>query len=71
VCCDGTFCAADEGKENNPTNIARLSRVIANVGLDAQGLPIIQIVNYQSGVGTGRLTAVNKATQGSEDPFTQ
>ncbi|KAK4541291.1 hypothetical protein LTR36_008207 [Oleoguttula mirabilis] len=65
VCCDGTFCAADKGKENNPTNIARLSRAIANVGLDEQGIPIVQIVNYQSGVGTGRLTALNKASQGA------
>lgn len=69
VCCDGTFCAADKGKENNPTNIARLSRAIANVGIDEQGAPIIQIVNYQSGVGTGKLTTLNRATQGGMPTF--
>ena len=58
------FCGADKGKVNNPTNIARLSRAIANVGLDSKGVPIVQIVYYQSGVGTGKLTALNKATQG-------
>ncbi|KAK3670254.1 hypothetical protein LTR78_009909 [Recurvomyces mirabilis] len=42
-----------------------LSRAIANVGLDVKGIPIVQIVYYQSGVGSGKLTAVNKATQGA------
>ena len=64
MCCDGTGCAANLGKENNPTNIARLSRCIANVGLDQNKIPILQMVNYQSGVATGKLTKLNKATQG-------
>lgn len=68
VCCDGTFCAADKGKENNPTNITRLSRVIANTGLDSQDKYIAQIVNYQSGVGTGKLTKFNKDLQGIGSP---
>jgi uncharacterized protein (DUF2235 family) len=68
VCCDGTFCAVDKGTRDgglNPTNIARLSRAIANVGLDSDNRPIIQIVNYQSGVGTGHLTKAGKALQGA------
>nr|OQO31990.1 hypothetical protein B0A51_00332 [Rachicladosporium sp. CCFEE 5018] len=64
VCFDGTFCAADQGKENNPTNIARLTRAIANVGRDERGLPIMQVVSYVSGVGTGKLSMLTKAAQG-------
>lgn len=64
VCCDGTFCGADKGKQTNATNIALLSRVIANVGIDQQGKHIPQIVHYQSGVGTGSLTQIEKNVQG-------
>lgn len=66
ACCDGTFCSSDKGKENYATNITRLCRIIANTGLDESKQPITQLVNYQSGVGTGWLTPLNRDLQGRQ-----
>ncbi|SMQ53762.1 unnamed protein product [Zymoseptoria tritici ST99CH_1A5] len=63
VCCDGTGNSSNQGTETNPTNVARLSRAIANVGFTHHGKPIPQIVYYQAGVGTGSLTKFNAAQQ--------
>ena len=52
VCCDGTFNSSNQGVETNPTNIARLSRAIANVGYAPDGTKMPQITFYQSGIGT-------------------
>ena len=41
-----------------------MSRVIARVGINPEGEKVPQLVYYQSGVGTGSLTAVNKTVQG-------
>ncbi|KAF7187475.1 hypothetical protein HII31_11215 [Pseudocercospora fuligena] len=65
VCCDGTFNSSNQGVETNPTNIARLSRAIANVGYAADGYKVPQITYYQSGIGTDQTaSALTKARQG-------
>ncbi|KAF2161355.1 hypothetical protein M409DRAFT_28090 [Zasmidium cellare ATCC 36951] len=71
ACCDGTFCSSDKGKENYATNITRLCRIIANTGLDENKQPITQLVNYQSGVGTGWLTPLNRDLQALGDGLTE
>lgn len=65
VCCDGTFSGVDHGTQDYSSNVARLSRVIARVGVTPEGHKIPQVVFYQSGVGTGSLTKVDKARQGA------
>ncbi|ORX96874.1 peptidoglycan binding domain-containing protein [Basidiobolus meristosporus CBS 931.73] len=65
VCCDGTFNGVDKGTEDYSSNVARLSRVISRVGINNEGEKVPQIVYYQSGVGTGSLTHVDKARQGA------
>lgn len=68
VCCDGTFNSSNQGVETNPTNIARLSRAIANVGYTADGSKVPQITYYQAGIGTDTTaTALTKARQGETD----
>lgn len=72
VCCDGTWFAADKGDMNLPSNVARIGRLIAKEGIgmtDIDGeeprmVHVPQIVYYQSGVGTGSLTWVDKRMQG-------
>ncbi|KAI0502742.1 peptidoglycan binding domain-containing protein [Xylaria bambusicola] len=65
VCCDGTFSGVDKGTDQYSSNVARLSRTISKVGITTDGNKIPQVVYYQSGVGTGALTVVNKARQGA------
>ncbi|RYC62635.1 hypothetical protein CHU98_g3574 [Xylaria longipes] len=65
VCCDGTFSGVDKGDDQYSSNVARLSRTISKVGITAEGEKVPQVVYYQSGVGTGLLTVVNKARQGT------
>jgi hypothetical protein len=69
VCCDGTFSGLDKGTDQYSSNVARLSRVISRVGIDTKGEKVPQIVYYQSGVGTGSLTTVNKSLQGESLSF--
>ena len=72
VCCDGTWFASDKGGKNLPSNVARIGRLIASEGSGetfSTGQPskivqVPQIVYYQSGVGTGDLTWVDKRVQG-------
>ncbi|KAI3321794.1 peptidoglycan binding domain-containing protein [Xylariaceae sp. AK1471] len=65
VCCDGTFSGLDKGTDQYSSNVARLSRVISRVGITSKGEKVPQVVYYQSGVGTGSLTTVNKSLQGA------
>ncbi|KAF5133203.1 hypothetical protein E5D57_003826 [Metarhizium anisopliae] len=65
VCCDGTFNGVDKGTDDYSSNVARLCRVISNIGISKTGEKIPQVVYYQSGVGTGSLTYVDKARQGA------
>ncbi|KAI5357746.1 hypothetical protein Slin14017_G117590 [Septoria linicola] len=65
VCCDGTFNSSNQGVETHPTNIARLSRCIANVGYAADGAKMPQITYYQAGIGTDpTASGYTKARQG-------
>lgn len=64
MCCDGTFSGVDKGTDDYSSNVARLTRVISNVGISKTGEKIPQVVYYQSGVGTGSLTYVDKVRQG-------
>ncbi|KAI0967915.1 peptidoglycan binding domain-containing protein [Xylaria arbuscula] len=63
VCCDGTFSGVDKGDDQYSSNVARLSRTISKVGITPEGEKIPQVVYYQSGVGTGSLTVINKTRQ--------
>ncbi|KAK6527608.1 hypothetical protein TWF694_004592 [Orbilia ellipsospora] len=73
VCCDGTWFAADKGADNLPSNVARIGRLVATEGLgitkvqnqQSKIVKVPQIVYYQSGVGTGNLTWVDKRVQGA------
>ncbi|KAL1625539.1 hypothetical protein SLS56_007286 [Neofusicoccum ribis] len=68
VCCDGTWQSATsvDPKHGCPSNVARLSRVLAKAGLDREEKEWQQIVYYDAGVGTGDITAVEAARQGSQ-----
>jgi len=65
LCLDGTWDSADEGHPNVPSNVARLSRMIARQENTTEGNQIEQIVYYQSGVGTGALNQWDKIYQGA------
>ena len=65
LCLDGTWDSADEGSPSIPSNVARLSRMIASEGKTQDGSPIAQVVYYQSGVGTGAMNKLDKIYQGS------
>ncbi|KAI0553025.1 peptidoglycan binding domain-containing protein [Xylaria curta] len=65
VCCDGTFFGVDKGDDQYSSNVARLCRTISKVGITTEGEKVPQVVYYQSGVGTGSLTVINKTRQGA------
>jgi uncharacterized protein (DUF2235 family) len=69
VCCDGTFSGLDKGTAQYSSSVARLSRVISRVGINEEGEKVSQVVYYQSGVGTGSLTTINKSLQGESYLF--
>ncbi|GME35280.1 peptidoglycan binding domain containing protein [Neofusicoccum parvum] len=60
VCCDGTWQASDKTYGTSPSNIAKLSRMIAHEDGD-----IPQVVYYQSGVGTGSKGLIDITITGS------
>lgn len=66
VCCDGTWQSATslDPKQGCPSNVARLSRVLAKAGIDQDGKEWQQIVYYDAGVGTGDITEAEKKRQG-------
>lgn len=37
ICCDGTWQSSVSGKRNIPSNVARLARAVAKVGVDDKG----------------------------------
>ncbi|KAJ5046839.1 uncharacterized protein L3040_004064 [Drepanopeziza brunnea f. sp. 'multigermtubi'] len=60
VCCDGTWNAGDDGQ--SLTNVAKISRCIADVD-DWNGMKdVVQIVYYVRGVGTGTWKNANSGT---------
>lgn len=63
VCCDGTWQSSVSEKENIPSNVTKLARLIKRIG-DDNGKKWHQIVYYDGGVGTGNLSATESARQG-------
>ena len=66
ICCDGTWQSSVSSKENVPSNITKLCRLIARFGQDQQDPPrkFHQIVYYDGGIGTGNLSASEAKRQG-------
>jgi uncharacterized protein (DUF2235 family) len=66
ICCDGTWQSSVSSKENVPSNITKLCRLIARMGTDQHdpSRKFHQIVYYDSGVGTGNLSASEAKRQG-------
>jgi uncharacterized protein (DUF2235 family) len=66
ICCDGTWQSSVSSKNNIPSNVTRLCRLIARVGADKDDASkkFHQIVYYDSGIGTGNLSASEARRQG-------
>ena len=66
ICCDGTWQSSVSSKDNVASNVTRLCRVIARVGTDQhdQSKRWHQLVYYDSGIGTGELSASDADWQG-------
>jgi uncharacterized protein (DUF2235 family) len=66
ICCDGTWQSSVSSKENVPSNITKLCRLIARIGHDQQdpSKKFHQIVYYDSGIGTGNLSEREAKRQG-------
>jgi uncharacterized protein (DUF2235 family) len=66
ICCDGTWQSSVSGKENVPSNITKLCRLIARNGTDQRdpSKKFHQIVYYDSGLGTGDLSKSEQRRQG-------
>jgi uncharacterized protein (DUF2235 family) len=67
VCCDGSWQSATslDPKQGCPSNVARLSRVLANAGVDQEAKEWQQVIYYDAGVGTGDMTDMEKNRQGT------
>lgn len=66
LCCDGTWQSSVSGKHNLPSNITRMARTIAKAGRDKEDNKFWQqIVYYDSGVGSGSLSAFESKRQGA------
>ncbi|KAJ4128203.1 hypothetical protein NW768_008489 [Fusarium equiseti] len=68
ICCDGTWQSSTtiDPKKGCPSNVTRISRVLAKAGLDREGNERQQLVYYDAGVGTGDITKVEANRQGSQ-----
>ncbi|KAF2869515.1 hypothetical protein BDV95DRAFT_547933 [Massariosphaeria phaeospora] len=66
VCCDGTWQSSVGSKENVPSNVTKLCRVIARMGNDKNdpAKKWHQIIYYDGGVGTGNITGFEAKRQG-------
>lgn len=64
LCCDGTSQSSVSGEVNLPSNVTRIARTIAKAGEDG-GKVWQQLVFYDSGVGTGSLSAIEAKRQGA------
>lgn len=66
ICCDGTWQTSVSDKENVPSNVTKLCRLVKNFGADKKdpNKKWHQIVYYDSGIGTGNLSGVESARQG-------
>lgn len=64
VCCDGTWQSSVSDKENVPSNVTKLCRVIARTGKDTQERNWHQLVYYDGGIGTGNMGRLEGIRQG-------
>ncbi|KAH8725306.1 hypothetical protein GQ44DRAFT_707498 [Phaeosphaeriaceae sp. PMI808] len=64
ICCDGTWQSSVSSKENVPSNVTKLCRLIGRLGTNEQGRNFHQIVYYDSGIGTGNLSKSEQNRQG-------
>jgi uncharacterized protein (DUF2235 family) len=66
VCCDGTWQSSVTEKENIPSNVTKLARLIKRIGDDrnVKGKKWHQIVYYDGGVGTGNVSKTEGIRQG-------
>jgi len=66
ICCDGTWQSSVSSRENVPSNVTKLCRLISRIGIDRNnpGKKWHQIVYYDSGVGTGNLSDSERKRQG-------
>lgn len=66
ICCDGTWQSSVSIKDNVPSNVTKLCRLIARVGVDKDddSRNYHQIVYYDSGIGTGDISSFDARRQG-------
>ncbi|KAF3043274.1 hypothetical protein E8E11_000940 [Didymella keratinophila] len=64
VCCDGTWQSSVTEKENIPSNVTKLARLIKRIGQGKNGKMWHQVVYYDGGVGTGNLSKTEGIRQG-------
>jgi uncharacterized protein (DUF2235 family) len=66
VCCDGTWQSSVSGERNIPSNVTRMCRhLLKNDTVeDENGDLWKQVVHYDAGVGTGKLTGFDVSLQG-------
>lgn len=66
ICCDGTWQSSVSSKENVPSNVTKLCRLIDRIGIDKAdpSKKFHQIVYYDSGVGTGDVSMFEAKLQG-------
>jgi uncharacterized protein (DUF2235 family) len=66
ICCDGTWQSSVSSRENVPSNVTKLCRLISRIGIDRNnpGKKWHQIVYYDGGVGTGNLSDSERKRQG-------
>ncbi|KAJ4287371.1 hypothetical protein N0V90_012770 [Kalmusia sp. IMI 367209] len=66
ICCDGTWQSSVSSKDNVPSNVTKLCRVIARIGTDRNDRKKKwhQLVYYDSGIGTGNLSGSEARRQG-------
>lgn len=66
ICCDGTWQTSVSEKENVPSNVTKLCRLISRYSEKKtdKDRNWHQLVYYDSGIGTGNLSGVESARQG-------
>lgn len=66
ICCDGTWQSSVSSKDNVPSDVTKLCRVIARIGKDKKdpNKRWHQLVYYDSGIGTGALSGSETKRQG-------
>lgn len=66
ICCDGTWQSSVSSNDNVPSNVTKLCRNIARIGVDRNDKTkkFHQLVYYDSGIGTGNLSNSERKRQG-------